>query len=104
MLPDPEGDVAADVSGGEDAGSLELGLRRLDEVGGAADHRRGERLQRLHHLPAGIAGRDLLAGREHRQRLAPALTRLPAQVELAFPGKIGERRRPRGDPPVPFAL
>ena len=31
-------------------GALEFGLRRLDEVGGAADHRRRERLQRLHHL------------------------------------------------------
>ena len=53
-------------------GALELGLRRLDEVGGAADHRRRERLERLHHLLAGVARGDLLAGREHRQRLEPA--------------------------------
>ena len=63
----------------------------------AADHRRRERLQRLHHLAAGVTRRDLLAGREHRQRLAPALARLAAQVELALARPAsGTRVRPGG--------
>ena len=46
------------VRRGEDAAALELRLRRLDEVGGAADHRRREVLERLHHLRAGVARGD----------------------------------------------
>ena len=64
------------VRRGEDAAALELGLRRLDEVGGAADHRRRVALERLHHLRAGVARRDLLARLELRQRLDPARPRL----------------------------
>ena len=53
-------------------------------------------------LRAGVARRDLLAGREHGQRLAPALARLAAQVELALPRELRERCRPRrrGGPPT----
>ena len=80
-------------------GALELGLRRLDEVGGAADHRRRERLQRLHHLAAGVARGDVLAGGEHRQRLAPALARLAgagrARAPARAPGRPPPRRRRR---------
>ena len=72
VLADAERDVAAGVRRREHARPLELGLRRLDEVGGAADHRRRERPERLHHRLAGVARRDLLAGREHGQRVEPA--------------------------------
>ena len=88
----------------EDAGALELGLVRLDEVGRPAHHRRRERLQRLHHLAAGVARRDLLAGREHGQRLAPALARLAAQVELALLRQLREGSGPGGEAPFPLAL
>ncbi len=40
VLADAEGDVAARVGRREDARALVLGLRRLDEVGGAADRGR----------------------------------------------------------------
>ena len=78
----------------EDAGALELGLRRLDEVGGAADHRRREGLERLHHLLAGVARGDVLAGRERRQRLDPAGPRLAGAVGLPVLAQLRERLRP----------
>ena len=59
MLADAEGDVAPRVRCAEkSAAAVELRLRRLDEVGRAAEHRRRERLERLHHLLAGVARRD----------------------------------------------
>ncbi len=104
VLADPERDVAAGMVGSEHARALELGLRRLDEVGGSTDQGRRERLQRLHHLPAGIARGHLLAGRKHRQGIAPAVSWLTPQVELALPVEAGERRRPPGEPLFPVAL
>ena len=93
MLADAERDVAARVSRGEHSRALELGLRRLDEVGGAADHRRGKRLDRLHHLLARIARGDWLAGRELRQRLGPAGPRLAGPVRVPL---LAERRKRLG--------
>ena len=74
VLADPERDVAARVGRREHAGALELRLRRLDEVGRAADHRRRERLDRLHHLLAGVARGHPLArpGTPAAPRSSPA--------------------------------
>ncbi len=68
----------------EEPAADELGLRRLDEVGGAADHRRHGVLERLHDRLAGVARREVLAGLPLRQ--------LPR----------ADAARPRGVPP--FAL
>ncbi len=104
VLADAEGDVPARVRGGEDARSLELGLRGLDEVGGAADQRGRERLQRLHHRLARVPRRDVLARREDRQRLAPPLARRPRQVELALPRQVRVRIGPGGVARLPLPL
>ena len=63
------------------------GLRRLDQVRRAAEHRRPELGERRHRLLPGRARRDLLAGLEPRQRLAPALAQLalPGQVPVGWP-------------------
>ena len=82
VLADAEGDVAAGVRRREDAAALELRLRRLDEVGGAADHRRREALERLHHLRAGVARRD--APRPARTPAAPRPS--PAAACRCAPG------------------
>ncbi len=89
VLADSERHVAAGPVRREDAGAVEGRLRRLDEVGRAADHRRRERLERLHHGRAGAARGELrLVGRvERRQRLLPT-------VEQAFPHVRGPSPRP----------
>ena len=101
VLTDPERDVATGVRPREDARAFELGLVRLDEVGRAADHRRGEGLEGLHDLLAGIARRDVRAGREHRERLEPAVARLPDEVELALCGNVRMGGCPGGEPGLP---
>ena len=94
VLADPEGDVAARVRRREEAAAVELGLRGLDEVGRAADHRRRERLERLHHGLARVARGDVLAGRELGQRLDPAVARAAAL-------RPGPSRRERRGRPAP---
>ena len=98
VLADAEGDVAAGVGRGEDAGALELRLRRLDEVGRAADHRRRERLERLHHRrrPRRAWRASLPAGNDG-QRLEPARTRRAARAPRPSP------RAARGTPRVQAA-
>ena len=81
-----------------------IGLRRLDEVGGAADHRRRVLADRVQHLPPGVAGGDLLAGLEPRQRVEPAGAR-PAQViRVPVLAELGEGAAHACESPVPLAL
>ena len=101
VLADPERDVAADVGRREDPAALELGLRGLDQVCGAADQGRREVLERLHHRLPGVARRDLLAGLERRQRLLPAVARAPLQVELAVCRRVRMRVGPCLEPLLP---
>ena len=89
---------------GEDAAALELGLRRLDEIRGAADHRRRVALERLHHLRARVARRDLLAGLELRQRLDPARPRLAGVHLIPVLAQRRVLRRPRGELLLPRVL
>ena len=104
MLADAEGDVAAGVRGREDAAALELGLRRLDEVGRAADHRRHEGLEGLHDLLARIARGHVLPGGELRQDVGVPRAR-PARVHLLPVLALrGERRRPALEPRLPLLL
>ena len=93
-LADAEGDVAARVRRAEEAAALELRLRRLDEVGGAADHRRRVVLDRLHHLRARVARGQALAGLEVRQRLDPAGNRLARVHLVPALAQAGILRRP----------
>ena len=88
----------------EHARTLELRLRRLDEIGGSAHHRRRERLDRLHHLLAGVAGGHLLPGRELRQRLDPAGARLAGPVRLPLLAELRERLGPELEAVVPLLL
>ena len=104
VLADAEGDVAAGVRLREEAGALELGLRRLDEIRCAADHRRREGLQRLHHRLAGVAAGDRLAGRELRQRLDPARPRLAGAIGVPLLLQPRERLRPALEPLLPLLL
>ena len=104
VLADPERDVAPRVGGREHAGALELRLRRLDEIGGSSDHRRRERLDRLHHLLAGVAGGHPLPGRELRQRLDPAGPRLAGPVRLPLLAELRKRLGPELEAVVPLLL
>ena len=104
MLADPEGDVPPGVRSREDPGARELGLRRLDQIRVAADHRRGERPDRLHDGLARVARSHVLAGREDGQRLPPALARFATAVELPVTSKIRMRSGPGGEPLVPLGL
>ena len=95
VLADAERDVAAGVRRGEDAAALELRLRRLDEIRGAADHRRREVLDRVHHLGAGVARGDVLAGGEVGQRVDPAGPRLAGVHLVPVLAQLRILRRPR---------
>ncbi len=105
VLADAEGDVAPGVGRGEDARALELGLRRLDEVGGAADHRRRERLERLHHL----ARRRRGSRRPRPRGNTGSASRQPSRgsPRRSSSRSARERRgtpRPGGEPRLPLAL
>ena len=91
----PKGDVAAGVpSPRRPPPPLNSRLRGLDEIGGAADHRRREALERLHHLRARVTGRDLLARSNIGQRLDPS----PAAACPCAPGP--SPRAPPGTSPT----
>src|SRR5436853_394537 len=94
MLADAEWDVPARVHRREEPAALELRLRRLDEVRGAADHRRRVALERVHDLLARVARRDVLAGGEVGQCVLPALLRLAAPCLVPFLTRPRVFRRP----------
>ncbi len=110
VLANAERDVAPGPAIREETAALELGLRRLDEIGGAADHRRHGVLERLHHLLPGVAGGDLLARLELGQRprarsgrptprpSAPARPGTPA-TSWRRPAATATRARCRARPP-----
>ncbi len=104
VLADPEGDVAAGVHARELPGALEDGLGRLDEIGGAADHRRRVLREAGHHLLARRACRELFAGLERRQRLAPALAQAPGPGAVPVLGHLREGLAPGAKALAPALL
>ena len=94
VLADPERDVAPDPAAREEPAADELGVRRLDEVGGAADHRRHGVLERLHDGLAGRARRELFAGLERRAASTSRSARpTPRPTARARPGTPSTRPR-----------
>ena len=73
----------------------ELGLRRLAEVGRAADHRRHEVGERGHRLLPGDARRELVLARPVDRRAAPAPARQRPAGPRPRPTRQRDRRRRR---------
>ena len=106
VLAHAPGDVAAGVLGRERLVALELGEGRVDEVGGAADHRRHERA-RTTASPAPAALRvEILPvlGVEDLERVGEAGLRLAGPRVVPLGGELGVRGRPGVEARLPLGL